>query len=281
MYKNWMKFIKIAIILTLCSALLFSCSNQQKNQSEEKQKAVDKNKTENFKWSYSGKKGPEHWGTLEKEYSICQTGKNQSPINLDSSKATAEAKEVKWNFRPASQSLRQVGPIIEIIPTNTKLKLADSSQVKIGNTTYKWTKTQLHMPSEHTLDGKKMDMEMQWFFTDNKNNISILSVFVKKGSENPAAQGFIQKVSKLTPQKTQKVDAPLSILGLFPMQKQSSLQYTGSLTTPPCSESVQWVVYDEPITFSKKQLNTLRKEIDQTNRPIQNLNDRKISKFTR
>jgi len=271
--KYLTKKVHFSIILATVCTLSIACA--QKKDEDKK-----KSDTSNLHWSYNKKTGPNEWANVSSKNAICVSGKSQSPINIETSngKANQNMNKVDLKFRPTKMTLEKSGPLVRMVPTDASAKELNS--VSLGSDTYTWKETQLHMPSEHTIDGKNADLEMEWMFENKEGKQSILSVLINEGPESLAAKNYIQTIKKNDLQKPQAVTEVVSVLGLFPFDNLSAFRYTGSLTTPPCTENVEWIVYKQAITMSKVQLNVLRKHIDETNRPLQKQNKRSIHSIT-
>ncbi len=134
-----------------------------------------------------------------------------------------------------------------------------------------------HAPSEHTVNGEYYPFEAHFVNLDDEGNITVLGVFFKVGAPNPE----IAKIWSNMPLKVgekNKLKGKANISNLLPKNR-DYYRYTGSLTTPPCSEGVRWIVFKEPLEISKEQLEEFRKVMGvDNNRPVQSINARKITK---
>lgn len=217
-------------------------------------------------WSYKGKTAPQHWAQLSSDYSTCN-GNRQSPINL--TKATRLKKpSLKIQYESSKVQVMNRKRSTQVNATGGLLTLSSMS--------YRLKQFHVHLPAEHTVNGKRHAAEIHLVHqAPGENRRAVIALFVRQGNRrNPALKPLVQGVEKGR-KMTLKSYNPRS---LFPSDWRSSYyRYRGSLTTPPCTENVQWVVLGNPIEASKEQLEALRARHSGNNRPIQPRNDRKVS----
>jgi carbonic anhydrase len=217
-------------------------------------------------WSYEGKEGPEHWGKLSDEFSMCSAGSTQSPIDIEDS--------LDANLKPLK--LLQKFPAKEVLQTNHSIQLnfRDGNLIAIDNITFKLKQANFHTPSEHSIKGKPFPLEAQFLHTDVKGNTAIVAVLFREGRPNPA----LDKVLKQLPNESNKAVTLKSRLLASEMMpsNQDYYRFSGSLTSPPCTEGVRWILIKTPMTASKEQIDALAALTQQNNRPIQPLNGRLI-----
>ncbi|WP_051901497.1 carbonic anhydrase [Methylotenera sp. L2L1] len=218
-------------------------------------------------WSYDGKEGPSHWGKLSSEYSMCDAGKSQSPIDIEES--------LDANLKPLK--LLQKFPVKEVLKTNHSIQLnfKDGNIVAIDNMTFKLKQINFHTPSEHSIKGKSFPLEAQFLHTDTKGSTAIVAVLFREGKPNPA----LEKILKQLPTESEKPATLKSRVLASEMMpsNQDYYRFSGSLTTPPCTEGIRWILIKTPITASKAQIEALAEVVtSQNNRPIQALNGRLI-----
>jgi len=217
-------------------------------------------------WSYDGKEGPEHWGKLSEEFSMCSSGSTQSPINIEDS--------LDANLKPLK--LLQKFPAKELLQTNHSIQLnfRDGNIVAIDNITFKLKQANFHTPSEHSIQGKSFPLEAQFLHTDIKGSTAIVTVLFREGRPNPA----LDKILKQLPNESNKTVTLKSRLLASEMMpsNQDYYRFSGSLTTPPCTEGVRWILIKTPMTASKEQIDALTALTQHNNRPLQPLNGRLI-----
>lgn len=217
-------------------------------------------------WSYDGKEGPEHWGKLSEDFAMCSAGSTQSPIDIMDS--------LDANLKPLK--LLQKFPAKEVLQTNHSIQLnfRDGNIVAIDNITFKLKQANFHTPSEHSIQGKSFPLEAQFLHTDVKGSTAIVAVLFREGKPNPA----LDKLLKQLPNESNKAVTLKSRLLASEMMpsNQDYYRFSGSLTTPPCTEGVRWIVIKTPMTASKEQIEALTALTQNNNRPLQPLNGRLI-----
>ncbi|MBC2180942.1 carbonic anhydrase family protein [Listeria booriae] len=241
-----------------------------------KETATKKDEKALLDWSYSGSTGPSDWGSIKPAYKISDTGKKQSPINIETKDAKADKTKasVAYKYQPTMFKVTRKDQTVQAVAQTAKGR-ADS-KITVANKEYTLKEINIHTPSEHQLDGKKYDAELQLKHVSADNKTLIISVFVKEGDKNQAIGDMTSIIASSENGKTTAMKQAVSTLGLIPTDDKA-FAYDGSLTTPATTEGVSWVVYEKPITMSKQQLSDLTKQLGDNNRPVQKLNDRQVS----
>jgi carbonic anhydrase len=220
-------------------------------------------------WSYEGEGAPEHWGELDEAYKTCQTGMNQSPINIDST-ANAHLSQLQAQYSEGPVSLTNNGHTIQ---AGEKSDTRDSITLD-GK---EWTLQQFHFhsPSENTVHGKKYAMEMHLVHKNTEGELAVVAVMFEKG----AANAELNKLWAVMPGQVDQnitIKPDLNLNALLPKDK-TYWRFSGSLTTPPCSEGVTWIVLQHPLTLSPSQLDKFTHTMHhENNRPVQPLHGRVI-----
>ncbi len=260
--KSFVSFLAIFAL-----ALLIGFTTYQSSEAASKKSAGDSApKKASPQWSYSGKGGPSHWGSLKAEYTACSKGTRQSPINISKALGT-ELGPLKFKYRKSlSLTILNNGHAIQI-------NQRKGSVLHLDGTEYDLLQIHFHSPSEHTIDNKSYPMEAHFVHRDKDGNLAVVGLMIGVGSHNTALD-TIWPVLPKTKSKA-KLNIKYEIAKLLPAGK-SYYRYAGSLTTPPCTESVTWLVLKDTIEISKDQLKSYRNILNKTNRPIQKRNNRLI-----
>ena len=221
-------------------------------------------------WSYEGSTGPAHWGDLKPEYVLAKTGTEQSPIDIVPASATKKDGEpIEVSYQPTTVEILNNGHTIED-------DYHGGGRLRVGEHEYTLAQFHFHSPSEHTVDGKHFPMEMHLVHKDAGGNLAVIGVLIAEGKENPALAN-IERYFPPTPGRAQRIEGVfVNATDLLPASL-ASYRYSGSLTTPPCSEGVAWFVLREPIEASKAQIAGFRAIIDGNNRPTQPLHGRTVT----
>lgn len=215
-------------------------------------------------WTYEGEEGPAHWGELSSNYAACSSGKKQSPVDLTGADQKDIA-NVVFHYNPSKVNIINNGHTIQV-------NYDAGSSIEVDGKAYDLIQFHFHAPSEHSINGKLADAEVHLVHKNTDGKLAVVGVLINKGPANNAVQSFWGSLPAQTgPQQT--TDAQVNANDFLPAV-QTTYRYEGSLTTPPCSEGVQWIVMTQPITFSDEQLATFTRLFEVSNRPVQNLNGR-------
>ncbi|MFQ5427817.1 MAG: carbonic anhydrase [Thermodesulfobacteriota bacterium] len=217
-------------------------------------------------WSYEGDTGPEHWGSLDEKYKACSEGKSQSPIDITGDLKVSHDK-LELHYNPTKINILNNGHTI-------KVSYDKGSYIKVNGEKFALAQFHFHGPSEHTVNGKHSPMEMHLVHKSRKGGYAVVGVLIENGSENKA---FAKMWSHLPEHDGQKKSLKKTVNAkrLLPKDK-SYYRYSGSFTTPPCTEGVKWFVMKNKIQLSADQLKTFGKIMHGDNRPVMPLNGRVI-----
>lgn len=217
-------------------------------------------------WGYGGPHGPGSWGSLMPEYSACK-GRQQSPIDIRTKSAIeSDLGKIKFNWRESGLNVLNNGHTIQV-------NYDRGSTIKVNSGKFNLQQLHFHAPSEHALNGKRYDMEAHFVHKAANGEQTIVGVFFKEGKKNPALSPVWDNMPAAG--KTNKVPGiKIKASDLLPSDTKAYFHYMGSLTTPPCSEVVNWYILAEPIEMSKAQIKAFSKMIPANNRPVQRLNRR-------
>ena len=220
-------------------------------------------------WSYEGEGAPEHWGALDEAYKTCQSGMNQSPVNIDST-IKAHLTPLKTHYIDGPVTLTNNGHTIQAVE---KPDTADT--IMLDNQAWALQQFHFHAPSENTIHGKKFDMEMHLVHKDAEGALTVVAVMFDKG----AANAELDKLWGIMPGQAEQsatLETKLDLNKLLPKNK-TYWRFSGSLTTPPCSEGVTWIVLKNPMTLSAAQLEKFTHTMHHdNNRPVQSLHGRVV-----
>lgn len=211
---------------------------------------------------------PSEWGDLSPEFAACKTGKRQSPIDI---KGAVNASQPVPTFDyPKEQNavIENNGHSIEVEAT--------SGYMALGSEKYQLKKIHFHAPAENHIDGKEYPAEFHFVHESDDGKGAVLAAFADVGKTTSAWDSFLKNAAL---PKGHEADIKVNWTALLP-NVSNTYQFDGSLTTPPCTEGVKWVVSPTPLTFSKEQLAQLTAVYSDNDRPVQPLNGRKIDKVS-
>ena len=224
--------------------------------------------TQNTHWGYSGHEGPENWATLSSDNFAC-SGKNQSPINL-SGFIEADLSPIQFNYKAGGHEILNNGHTVQV-------NYEKGSSIKVDGTAFELLQFHFHTPSENHINGQSFPMEAHLVHADKNGNLAVVAVMFKQG----AANGGLTKAWSSMPKHAgdkHKLPQTVSASSILP-ENRDYYRFNGSLTTPPCSEGVRWLVMKNAVTVSKQQIEAFSHVLHGTNnRPIQAVNARTILK---
>lgn len=220
-------------------------------------------------WSYEGEAAPANWGKLDPKFVMCGMGKNQSPIDLDAL-VEAELAPLKMTYATPSAEIVNNGHTVQV-------NYQPGSTLMVDGRAFELKQFHFHAPSENKIGGKQFPMEAHLVHADKDGNLAVVGVMFSEGVSNP----FLAKLWEKMPAKKDEKNAlaaGLNVSQLLPADK-DYYRYNGSLTTPPCTEGVRWLVLKKPATVSKGQVEAFTKIMGHpNNRPVQSVNARPILK---
>jgi carbonic anhydrase len=218
-------------------------------------------------WTYEGAEGPDEWGTLDNSFATCSTGHAQSPINLTKAQKI-DLTDIKFNYKPSTLNIFNNGHTIQVA-------YDAGSTIVYNEIEYKLLQFHFHHPSEHTIDGKAFDMELHLVHQAANGDLAVVGVMIQQSDkDNPAFASMFDKLPATagTPQPTSQT---IDVNKLLPDSRLYDT-YVGSLTTPPCSEGVRWLVLTTPVSLSAKQIDEFAHLFELNARPVQPINNRDL-----
>jgi carbonic anhydrase len=227
-------------------------------------RAQDQKKPEEKHWSYVHGITPAKWGEVSP---TCSTGTHQSPVDLSSGHAKAQSPEQPLEFSWS----KSTGELVDT-GHSEQVNLPPGSSITYGGTKYELQQFHFHTPSEHTLDGKAAPMEVHFVHKSADGKLAVVGIFLKQGT---APSPFAPVLTAL-PAAGEKRTVEVDLAGVLPKDTKH-FAYAGSLTTPPCSEEVQWIVIRAPVTVSKAEIDAFRAKYPKNARPVQQLKGRTVA----
>tara|TARA_R110001599_G_scaffold353840_1_gene599753 strand:- start:37387 stop:38118 length:732 start_codon:yes stop_codon:yes gene_type:complete len=217
-------------------------------------------------WDYVGNAGPESWGKLTPEYGAC-SGRNQSPINL-TGMIDAKLQPLVFNYDKQAGEILNNGHTVQI-------NVVAGNSIKLDGTQFDLKQFHFHAPSENLIKGKSYPLEGHLVHADKDGNLAVIAVMFKEGKANKVLTQAWKQMPKQAGDKASLADQ-VTAMDLLPA-KHDYYRFNGSLTTPPCSEGVRWIVMKNPMTASKEQIEAFAGVLTHpNNRPVQPLNARTV-----
>jgi carbonic anhydrase len=220
-------------------------------------------------WAYDGENGPQAWGKLKPEFNLCAIGKRQSPINIeDGNTLTGPAEPVQFAYTPSNGTVVNNGHTIQV-------DVQGDNAITVRGSNYKLLQFHFHSPSEEQVNFKRFAMVAHLVHKNDEGQLAVVAVLLEQGTSNP----LIDKVWTYMPlDANDRVRMPREILNMNELlpSDQRYYQFMGSLTTPPCSEGVLWMVLKQPVQLSRAQFKLFNQLYPNNARPVQALNARPV-----
>lgn len=218
-------------------------------------------------WSYGGETGPENWGTLNVGFGACGLGDRQSPIDISGAEtANLPGPEIVWRS-PAGELVNN-GRTIKIVP-------ADGGAVSFEGEQFRLLQAHFHAPSEHRVNGRSFPMEAHFVHRhETTGELVVLGVFLEGGARHADFSALMRAFPAAEGEHVPVPDG-IDLNTLLP-RRRAYWRYSGSLTSPPCDETVRWVVFQEPVGVGDADIERFRAVYPMNARPAQPLKGRSI-----
>lgn len=219
-------------------------------------------------WSYEGKSGPKHWGDLNPAWIVAKEGKEQSPIDLTGARSSSVLYPLNFSYQSAPLNLVNNGHTIQ-------QNIAVGSSLEIMGKTYSLKQFHFHSASEHTVNGRQFDLEMHLVHQAPDGQLLVVGIIFEVGAENPFLAQFFGQLPATPHESLATSGFSINPTEILP-EDRSYYYYQGSLTTPPCTEGVQWYVLKQPMQLSQSQLAAFRALYAKNFRPVQPIHERTL-----
>jgi carbonic anhydrase len=247
-----------------------SCKNEEKG--TEASEEVEVVKEEPKHWSYDGETSPEHWAEIEKESSC--GGSHQSPIDI----VTADLVSQESGLKISDINYDESTVITNVTNNGHSIQYNfddKENYVNFGGKRYDLVQFHFHATSEHSVDGMHFPLVIHMVHVSADKDYVVFAVMVTEGEESDTAD-FLESYLPIQVGETKAIGQP-HVFSKYFLGDFSHYHYKGSLTTPPCTETVNWFVFKDPIKFSPAQVKTMADLMPRNNyRPTQPLNGRKV-----
>lgn len=263
---------KISLLtIALVFVSFISCKTDKKNKTQHDEQHVEKDCKE-VHWSHHiGDEGPENWKNLCVDFAECG-GKSQSPVDIIPGNIFAG--------KNLSAPVFDYGKTKVNIINNShtvQFNVEEGSKVNLNGKDYQLIQFHYHALSEHTIDGEHFPLEVHFVHKHSDSDFAVLAIMFDEGGENELFKKYLSSFPKNKGEY--KSDDLINLISLLPENK-NYYYYSGSLTTPPCTEVVSWFVLENPVEASAKQIEEFSEMLHNNYRPTMPLNDRKIELYT-
>ncbi|MDP3538460.1 MAG: carbonic anhydrase family protein [Azonexus sp.] len=210
-------------------------------------------------WDYEGVGGPENWSKIDPKNTSCAIGQRQSPIDIKEG-IKVDVEPIKFNYRPSTFRIVDTGKTVQVA--------IGESSISLTGKNYELVEFHFHRPSEEKVNGQRFEMVVHLTHKSDDGQLAVVAVLLERGNENPLIQTLWNNMPL---EKNLEVSPPTPIIDLMTLLPASPNYYTymGSLTTPPCTEGVLWLIMKQPVQVSQEQINIFSRLYKNNARPIQ------------
>ena len=219
-------------------------------------------------WGYEGETGPDNWGSLSPDYALCADGTAQSPIDIRNA-SELDLVEIRFEYGETPNRVANTGHGIQV-------DVEGDSHILYNGIRYDLLQFHFHAPSEHTIDGQAAAMELHFVHQDpNSGMLAVVGILLEEAEVDNEAYAPVFSNLPAEADRSVSTDESLALGALLP-QTRGFYTYQGSLTTPPCSEIVRWLLLDTPVALSAEQIAAYTAIYANNARPVQPLGDRDL-----
>jgi carbonic anhydrase len=218
-------------------------------------------------WEYEGKTGAKKWGKLSADYAVCGTGQRQSPIDIRET-IGADLPPIRFTYKAAPLSIIDNGHTVQV-------NLPDTGAISVDGEDYELLQLHFHKPSEERINGQTYPMVVHLVHKSKAGDLAVVAVMLQAGKENRLIRTLWNNLPLEQNKPIEKSAIKIDPTQLLP-EKRNYFTYMGSLTTPPCSEGVLWLVLKTPVQVSKEQITGFGRIYKNNARPIQSRSNRVI-----
>jgi len=218
-------------------------------------------------WDYGAARGPAHWGELKPEFATCKAGHRQSPIDIQKTEA-ADLPPIQFDYHPSPLRIVDNGHTIQVT-------YEPRSSIRVGGHEYVLKQFHFHRPSEERVHGKRYDMSLHLVHADAQGALAVVGVLLEQGKENALVRELWNDLPKAKEKEERRDDVQVNAADLLP-QDRGYFTFEGSLTTPPCSENVTWLVLKQPVAVSADEVARFSALYRDDARPTQPTYDRVV-----
>jgi carbonic anhydrase len=224
-------------------------------------------------WDYGPDHGPAHWSSLDPANATCASGTRQSPIDIvpgDVARAAAAGvTELRAVHRDHAADVVHNGHTVQVNDPGAET-------LTIAGQPYTLVQYHFHSPSENTVAGRRFPLEMHLVHRSSGGALAVLGVLVEEGAENPAFAPLWSRLPRQAGEEIHLEHVSVDVDAMLPRER-AAWRFDGSLTTPPCTEGVTWLVFARPVALSARQIAAFRGVMDGNSRPVQPRNGRALA----
>jgi carbonic anhydrase len=263
-----MKNTTIKYFMILLSAMVIASCKLGKELSNVTSKITKTEESHKKHWDYAGETGPDHWSEIEQN--DCG-GRAQSPVDIVETKKDELLKPIEFHY----DSQTKIHDVINNGHT-IQFDFESGNYIVLNGEKYELKQFHFHEADEHTIKGVRYPLVVHMVHVSKDGKYAVVAVMAEEDPQNNTVFNFLEKYLPVNVNEIKKVDSSLNLNLILP-EKRVYYTYTGSLTTPPCTEGVEWFIFKNPINVSPKMTQELKKMMPTNNfRNVQPLNGRII-----
>ena len=227
-------------------------------------------------WGYEGAEGPPNWADLDNNFSACRDGTEQSPIDLTNATTVVES-TIERRLGQTVLTGVQRATVMDIVDNGHTIQVTNDVplSLELDGDVFELVQYHFHAPSEHTVDGKHAPLEAHFVHKSADGNLAVIGILVEEGSHDPMWEPVLSQLPDGPNDKRHIENLNLDMNELRPLPKRY-YRYEGSLTTPPCTEGVHWIVMAGQRQISAEQMAAITSHLHKNNRPVQPLGARSL-----
>lgn len=217
-------------------------------------------------WSYEGEGAPANWAKMRADYAICGAGKRQSPIDIrEGIRVNLEA--IKFDYTPTQFRILDTGQALRV-------SVGSGLGLRVMGKRFELSHLEFRRPAEERVNGRSYDMSVHLVHRSDDGQTAVVAVLMEKGVEHP----LIQTLWDNLPLERDVEVAPEAAIDLNALLPENRAYWTfmGSLTTPPCTEGVLWMVMKQPVQVAADQVAIFSRVYRANARPVQPANGRLV-----
>jgi len=233
--------------------------------------------THDVHWGYAGEEGPGHWATLSPEYTTCDAGREQSPVDLTNA-VPASGARLERRIGTTVLNVDQRARVMDLVDNGHTIQITNDAPLSldVDGEHFELVQYHFHAPSEHTIDGEHAPLEAHFVHKSADGKLAVGALLFEEGAHNAAVEHIVASLPSGPEDRRHIEGLDLDMSELRPLPRHY-YQYEGSLTTPPCTEGVQWFVSAERRPISPEQMTAFTSRLHDNNRPVQPVGDREIT----
>jgi carbonic anhydrase len=220
-------------------------------------------------WGYEGKTGPQSWNRLDPSYAACGKGHAQSLIDIRGTHLNKALQPIEYHYISGGVKIENNGHTVMVTVHPGSYIVADGVR-------YDLIQFHFHHPGEETVKGHFSDLDVHLVHKSAEGKLVVIAVRFNQDTGVPnALMALLWPHLPTTPGKSEEVTEMINPGGFLPANR-AYWTYTGSLTTPPCTEGVRWFIYKDEVSISRAQFKLFSQIYRLNSRPVQEAHGRHI-----